>query len=63
MDEECLTAFGDYVVGHYDFKKQMQGFMKEKMDFITPNLTALIGESVTFDFLKIANFCRWVLSC
>lgn len=46
VDEECLKAFGAYVVGHYDFKKQMQGFMKEKMDFIVPNLTALIGESV-----------------
>jgi nucleolar protein 56 len=46
IDEECLKAFGAYVVSHYDFKKQMQGFMKEKMDFITPNLTALIGESV-----------------
>lgn len=49
VDEECMKAFGEYVVSHYDFKKQMQGFMKEKMDFITPNLTALIGESVNFN--------------
>ena len=46
VDEECLKAFCGYVVTHFDFKKRLGGFMKEKMDHVTPNLTALIGESV-----------------
>lgn len=59
VDEVCLKAFGDYVVSHYDYKKRLQGFMKDKMDLVTPNLCSLIGETVSFfSFL----YFRWELN-
>lgn len=46
VDETSLRTFCEYLVSHFDFKISLQGFMKGKMDFIAPNLTALVGENV-----------------
>lgn len=46
IDEECLINFCNYLVSHYDYKNQLQGYLKEKLDHIQPNLSALVGESM-----------------
>lgn len=46
VDEESLKSFSDYVVSHYDYKKNLQEYLKEKMELVSPNLTALLSEIV-----------------
>lgn len=46
VDEVSLKAFSQYVCDHYDYKNNLQGYLKEKMEVVSPNLTALLGESV-----------------
>jgi len=46
VDEESLKSFSDYVVSHYDYKKKLQEYLKEKMEVVSPNLTALLNEIV-----------------
>ena len=46
VDEISLRAFCDYLVSHFVFKGELQGFMREKMEGVAPNFTALIGENV-----------------
>ena len=46
VDEASLKSFSQYVVEHYDYKRNLQGYLKEKMEIVSPNLTALLGETV-----------------
>lgn len=46
VDEISLRAFCEYLVSHFEFKTSLQGFMREKMEGVAPNFTALIGENV-----------------
>jgi nucleolar protein 56 len=46
VDELSLKSFCEYLVSHFDFKNSLQGFMREKMENVAPNFTALIGENV-----------------
>lgn len=46
IDEASLKAFSEYVVSHYDFKKHLQEYLKEKMELVSPNLTALLNETL-----------------
>ena len=48
VDEESLKCFSQYVVSHYDYKRKLQGYLKHKMEIVSPNLTALLNESVFF---------------
>lgn len=45
-DEVSQKQFSQYVVDHYDFKKNLQGYLKEKMELVSPNLTALLNETL-----------------
>jgi len=46
VDEQSIKDFADYVIRHYDYKKELQGYLREQMQNIAPNLTALLGEAV-----------------
>lgn len=46
VDEASLKSFSQYVCDHYDYKNNLQGYLKEKMEIVAPNLTALLNESV-----------------
>jgi len=46
VDEASLKEFSEYVVGHFDYKKSLQGYLKEKMEIVAPNLTALLSETI-----------------
>jgi len=46
VDEASLKAFSQYVVDHYDYKNSLQGYLKEKMDIVCPNVCALLNETV-----------------
>lgn len=46
VDEASLKSFSQYVVEHYDYKNSLQGYLKEKMEIVSPNLTALLNETV-----------------
>ena len=46
VDEKNLQDFADYILNHFEFKKNLQGYLKDQMSHIAPNLTALLGEAV-----------------
>jgi len=46
VDESSLKQFTQYVVDHFDYKNNLQGYLKEKMEIVSPNLTGLLGETV-----------------
>lgn len=46
IDEEQIKNFADYVVRHYEFKREIQSYLKEEMEKIAPNITKLLGESI-----------------
>lgn len=56
-DEASLQAFCTYLVSHFNFKTELQGFMRTKMEGVAPNFTALIGENVS------ASDRSWAPSC
>ena len=43
IDEKAIVDFAKYVVDHYEYKRQLQGYLKTQMENIAPNLTELIG--------------------
>lgn len=55
VDEQSIKDFADYVIRHFDYKKELQGYLKEQMEHIAPNLTALLGESVGARLLTYAG--------
>ena len=46
IDEKQLKDFADYVVHHYEYKRELQNYLKEEMEKIAPNLSKLLGESI-----------------
>jgi nucleolar protein 56 len=45
-DMKNIHHFADQVVKLADMRSQLQGYLKNKMDVVAPNLTSLIGETV-----------------
>ena len=46
IDEQSIKDFSDYVIRHFDYRRNLQGYLKEQMQNVAPNLTALLGEAV-----------------
>ena len=46
VDEQSIKSFAAYIIRHFDYKKELQGYLKDQMENIAPNLTALLGESI-----------------
>ena len=50
-----MTDFANYVVNHYEFKREIQNYLKEEMEKIAPSLTKLLGESIGARLLSHAG--------
>lgn len=46
VDAKSIVDFANYIVEHFDYKRQLQGYLKDQMSNVAPNLTELLGESV-----------------
>lgn len=46
FDTKCLHELCEKALKLYEFRKEIQGYLKDKMEAVAPNLTSLIGESV-----------------
>jgi len=46
IDEKNLQDFADYILNHFEYKKNLLTYLKEQMTNVAPNLTVLLGESV-----------------
>lgn len=55
IDEESLTTFADYILNHYNYKRDLQSYLKAEMTKIAPNLTSLLGESIGAKLLTHAG--------
>jgi len=62
IDETSVVDFAKYVVDHFDYKRQLQEYLKGQMENVAPNLTELIGESVGARLMTHAgglnNLCK-----
>ena len=55
VDEASVKSFAEYVAQHFDFKKELQGYLKGVMTGVAPNLTELLGETVGAKLLTQAG--------
>jgi nucleolar protein 56 len=46
VDESSMLNFARYIIEHFDYKHQLQNYLKDQMNNVAPNLTELLGESV-----------------
>lgn len=46
FDTKCLEELCEKALNLYKFRTEMQGYLKDKMDNVAPNLTTLVGENV-----------------
>ena len=46
FDTKCLEELCEKALNLYQFRTEMQGYLKDKMDNVAPNLTTLVGENV-----------------
>lgn len=55
MDQASIQSLANKLVSHISFKKEVQGYVKEKMEAVAPNLTTLIGENVAAKLISQAG--------
>ena len=55
VDEESIINFANYVIKHFEYKKELQGYLRDRMSDVAPNLTVLLGESVGAKLLTHAG--------
>ncbi len=55
IDEKSLIEFVDYVLRHFEYKRNLQDYLRDEMNKVAPNLTALLGESVGAKLLTHAG--------
>ena len=46
VDEASLVDFAEYVIRHFDYKKDLQIYLRGQMQSVAPNLTSILGESI-----------------
>lgn len=46
FDIQCLSELCDKTLKMYNFRTEIQGYLKNRMEIVSPNLTELIGETV-----------------
>lgn len=46
IDEQQLKDFANYTIKHFEYKKDLQEFIRQQMMDVAPNLTTVLGESV-----------------
>lgn len=55
VDEANLMAFAEYTAQHFQFKKDLQSYLRGVMEGVAPNLTELLGETVGAKILTQAG--------
>lgn len=46
FDIQCLRELCEKTLGMYTFRTEIQSYLKERMESVSPNLTELIGETI-----------------
>lgn len=46
FDIQCLKDLCTKTLRMFEFRKEIQGYLKDRMEIVAPNLTSLIGESI-----------------
>lgn len=46
LDRTSILHLAHKLLSHIQFKKEVNGYLKEKMELVAPNLTTLVGENV-----------------
>lgn len=46
IDEASIVEFAKYIAEHFEYKRDLQSYLKDQMSNVAPNLTELLGESV-----------------
>jgi nucleolar protein 56 len=46
INQKCLHELCEKALKLYEFRKEIQEYLKDKMEAVAPNLTSLIGENV-----------------
>ena len=46
VDEKNTIDFAKYIVDHFQYKCDLQSYLKVQMENVAPNLTELLGESI-----------------
>ena len=46
FDMQCLSELCDKTMRMFEFRTEMQEYLKDRMSIVSPNLTSLIGETV-----------------
>lgn len=55
IDEEQIKEFALYVINHFEYKRNLQEYIKKQMMTVAPNLTTILGESVGAKLLTHAG--------
>ena len=46
VDEKAIVEFAQYVLEHFEYKKELLEYLRDQMTNVAPNLTEILGESV-----------------
>jgi len=46
VDEKCLKELCLHVIKQFEFRKDIAGYLKDRMMAVSPNLTEIVGENV-----------------
>lgn len=46
IDAEEMRSFARYLLSHFSFRRELQGYLRDEMEKVAPNLTSLLGEAV-----------------
>lgn len=55
IDEEQIKEFALYVINHFEYKRNLQEYIKKQMMTVAPNLTTILGEAVGAKLLTHAG--------
>lgn len=55
VDAEEMRSFARYILGHFNFRRELQEYLRTEMEKVAPNLTSLLGEAVGGKLLSHAG--------
>jgi len=55
IDEKSIADLCERIVREFEFKREIAGYLKERMYAVAPNLTTLIGENVAAKLISQAG--------
>lgn len=55
VDEQQIKEFASYVIGHFEYKKDLVDYIRKQMMNVAPNITTILGESIGAKLLTHAG--------